>query len=79
MRQPCFDVVAALLAGCLPLSIWCDPSLLHPQIASVDCSNFAGGSGHVTVLATVDETAQLVGADGKRGEGYQTAYQVCRY
>ncbi|KAI3429327.1 hypothetical protein D9Q98_005422 [Chlorella vulgaris] len=52
---------------------------IRPQsckIASVDCRNFAGGSGHVTVLATVDETAQLVGADGKRGEGYQTAYQV---
>ena len=48
------------------------------QVDSVDASAFtpADGSGHVRVLATVDESADLFASNGKQGDSYTTTYQA---
>ena len=40
----------------------------------------ADGSGHITVLATISESAGLWASNGKQADSYHTTYQVggCR-
>ena len=43
----------------------------------MDCSGLApGGSGQATVMATVDESADLWATSGKKADSYRTAYRV---
>lgn len=49
------------------------------QVEALDASGFdgkAGGAGCVRLLATVEESARLLAADGTPGDSYQTEYQV---
>jgi hypothetical protein len=47
-------------------------------VDSIDASAFtpADGCGHVRVLATVDESADLFASNGKQGDSYKTTYQA---
>ena len=47
------------------------------QVDSIDASSVAeDGSGHITVLATVSESAALWASNGKQADSYHTTYQV---
>jgi hypothetical protein len=59
------------------------------KIDSIDCSSFKGAQqqqgmkggsgsnkGHVVVVATIDESADLWASNGKKGDSYKTKYRV---
>jgi hypothetical protein len=47
------------------------------QVDSIDGGSVAAdGSGHITVLGTVTESAALWASNGKQADSYHTTYQV---
>ena len=53
------------------------PTALVPQVDSIDTGSVAAdGSGHITVLATVSESAGLWASNGKQADSYHTTYQA---
>lgn len=53
------------------------PPAPSAQVDTIDASSVSeDGSGHITVLATVSESAALWASNGKQADSYHTTYQV---
>ncbi|CAD7702251.1 unnamed protein product [Ostreobium quekettii] len=46
------------------------------KVSDVDSSHFRGGAGHLTVVATLKESASMHGADGRQADKYKSTYDV---
>lgn len=73
-----------LHSRCINPRLMCTPRAAAPpaparQVDSIDASTVAAdGSGYITVLATVTESAGLWASNGKQADSYHTVYQVGR-
>ncbi|KAL4447419.1 hypothetical protein ABPG75_004638 [Micractinium tetrahymenae] len=79
LAEPMLGAVVAEAAEAARSGWYWQLKPLSFRVDALDPSGFdgaAGGTGCVRALATVEESAQLLAADGQKGDSYQTEYQV---
>ncbi|KAL4427454.1 hypothetical protein ABPG77_000743 [Micractinium sp. CCAP 211/92] len=79
LAEPMLGAVVAEAAEAARSGWYWQLKPLSLRVDALDAGGFdgaAGGSGCVRLLATVEESARLLAADGTPGDSYQTEYQV---